>query len=161
MVDNSETAAVCRRLGATDVRYFLSYGLPSDWLAGPRSRPTGIPVVFWVGRLLPRKAPTLAIQAFAELRRAMPARLIMVGDGPLRGQVRAMVKRLGLYRRCRNAGNVAWDDVRRLYESASVLLFTSLRESFGAPFLEALGKGLPTVALDLHGIATPTSVPQL
>jgi hypothetical protein len=32
------------------------------------------------------------------------------------------------------------------------MLFTSLRESFGAPFLEALGRGLPTVALDLHGI---------
>lgn len=153
MVDNSETAAVCRHLGATDVRYFLSYGLPNDWLAGPRSRPTGIPVVFWVGRLLPRKAPTLAIQAFAELRRAMPARLIMVGDGPLRGQVRAMVKQLGLSEDVKLLGHVEWDDVSRLYESASVLLFTSLRESFGAPFLEALGKGLPAVALDLHGIS--------
>ena len=48
--------------------------------------------------------------------------------------------------------SVPWDDIRRLYDSASVLLFTSLRESFGAPFLEALGKGLPAVALDLHGI---------
>jgi len=153
LVDNSETAAACRRLGATDVRYLLSYGLPSDWLVGPRSRPTGIPVVFWVGRLLPRKAPTLAIQAFAELRGSMPAQLIMVGDGPLRGQVRAMVKQLGLTEDVELLGHVTWDDVRRLYESASVLLFTSLRESFGAPFLEALGKGLPAVALDLHGIS--------
>jgi glycosyltransferase involved in cell wall biosynthesis len=32
-------------------------------------------------------------------------------------------------------------------------LFTSLRESFGAPFLEALGRGLPAVALDHQGIA--------
>ncbi len=153
LVDNSETASVCRRLGAADVRYFLSYGLPSDWLTGPRSRPTGTPVVFWVGRLLPRKAPTLAIQAFAELCRAMPARLIMVGDGPLRGQVRAMVRQLGLTEDVELLGHVTWDEVRRLYESASVLLFTSLRESFGAPFLEALGKGLPAVTLDLHGIS--------
>ena len=42
--------------------------------------------------------------------------------------------------------------MKTLYDSASVMLFTSLRESFGAPFLEALGRGLPTVALDLHGI---------
>ena len=34
-----------------------------------------------------------------------------------------------------------------------MLLFTSLRESFGAPFIEALGRGLPAVALDLSGIA--------
>jgi glycosyltransferase involved in cell wall biosynthesis len=153
LVNNSETAAVCQRLGATDVRYFLADGLPSDWIADPRPRPTGIPVVFWVGRLLPRKAPTLAIQAFAELRRAMPARLIMVGDGPLRGQVHAMVKQLRLTEDVELMGHVTWDGVRRLYESASVLLFTSLRESFGAPFLEALGKGLPAVALDLHGIS--------
>ena len=152
LVDNSATAAACRRLGGTDVRYYLSYGLSNDWLSGPRSRPTGIPVVLWAGRLLARKAPTLAIEAFAELRRVMPARLIMVGDGPLRGQVRAMVERLGLAEDVELRGHVAWDDVRRLYESASVLLFTSLRESFGAPFLEALGKGLPAVALDLHGI---------
>jgi glycosyltransferase involved in cell wall biosynthesis len=76
----------------------------------------------------------------------------MVGDGPMRGQVRAMVKQLGLTEDVELPGHVTWDEVRRLYESASVLLFTSLRESFGAPFLEALGKGLPAVALDLHGI---------
>ena len=34
-----------------------------------------------------------------------------------------------------------------------MLLFTSLRETFGAPFLEAMGRGLPAVAVDLHGIA--------
>lgn len=152
LVNNSATAAACKRLGGTDVRYMLADGLPSDWLSGPRSRPTGIPVVLWVGRLLARKAPTLAIQAFAELRRLMPARLLMVGDGPLRSQVRAMVGRLGLAEDVELRGHVTWDDTRRLYESASVLLFTSLRESFGAPFIEALGKGLPAVALDLHGI---------
>lgn len=152
LVNNSATAAACQRLGGTDVRYMLADGLPSDWLTGPRSRPTGIPVVLWVGRLVVRKAPTLAIQAFAELRRVMPARLIMAGPGPLSGQVRAMVDRLGLAEDVELLGFVTWDDVRRLYESASVLLFTSLRESFGAPFLEALGKGLPAVALDLHGI---------
>ena len=156
LVCNSATATACRRLGGTDVRYMLADGLSSDWLTGPRCRPTGIPVVLWVGRLLSRKAPTLAIQAFAELRRVMPARLIMVGDGPLRGQVRAMVDRLGLAGDVELLGRVTWDDVRRLYESASVLLFTSLRESFGAPFLEALGKGLPAVALDLSGIGDAT-----
>ena len=40
-----------------------------------------------------------------------------------------------------------------MYDSASVLLFTSLRESFGAPFLEALGRGVPAVALDHQGIS--------
>ncbi len=152
LVDNSATAAACRRLGAADTRLMLSYGLTRDWLVPPRTQPTGTPVVLWAGRLLARKAPVLAVQAFADLRRAMPARLIIAGDGPLRRQVRATVERLGLTEDVQLLGHVTWDDVRRLYDSASVLLFTSLRESFGAPFLEALGRGLPAVALDLHGI---------
>jgi len=153
LVCNSATAAASRRLGAADVRFMLADGLPHDWLASARPQPTGPPVVVWVGRLLPRKAPTLAVQAFAELRRAMPARLIIAGDGPLRRQVCTTIERLGVAEDVQLLGPISLDEVRRLYDSASVLLFTSLRESFGAPFLEALGRGLPAVALDHHGIA--------
>ena len=153
LVNNSATAAACQRLGGTDIRYMLADGLSCDWIADARSQPSGTPVVLWVGTLLPRKAPTLAVQAFADLRRAMPARLIIAGDGPLRAQVRAKIERLGLTEDVQMLGKVPLEDVRSLYDSASVLLFTSLRESFGAPFIEALGRGLPAVALDLAGIA--------
>ena len=151
-VTNSATEAACRRLGATDVRYFLAEGLPEDWIVAPRSKPSGVPIVLWVGRMLPRKAPALAVKAFAELRRVMPARLVMAGDGPLSGQVDQTVKRLGLTEDVELLGRVPWNDIRQLYDSASVFLFTSLRDSSGAQFLEALGRGLPAVALDHHGI---------
>jgi glycosyltransferase involved in cell wall biosynthesis len=153
LVNNSATAAACRRLGGTDIRYMLADGLSCDWIGDARPQPTGIPTVLWVGSLLPRKAPTLAVQAFAEFRRAMEARLIIAGDGPLHEQVRAEVERLGLTGDVQMLGKVPREDLRSLYDSASVLLFTSLRESFGAPFIEALGRGLPAVALDLSGIA--------
>ena len=153
LINNSATAAACRRLGGTDIRYMLADGLSSDWIADARPQPSGTPVVLWVGTLLPRKAPTLAVEAFADLRRAMPARLIIAGDGPLRGQVRTTIERLGLTEDVQMLGRVSLEDIRSLYDSASVLLFTSLRESFGAPFIEALGRGLPAVALDLAGIA--------
>jgi glycosyltransferase involved in cell wall biosynthesis len=130
----------------------LAEGLPPGWLAHARSRPTGIPAVLWVGRLLPRKAPTLAIQAFAELRRAMRARLIVAGDGPLFAQVRMMVERLGLTADVQLLGRVPWEDLKSLYDSASAFLFTSLRDSSGSQFLEALSRGLPAVVLDHHGI---------
>jgi glycosyltransferase involved in cell wall biosynthesis len=83
----------------------------------------------------------------------MQARLIIAGDGPLREQVRATIERLGLTDDVEMLGMVPRKDLRPLYDSASVLLFSSLRESFGAPFIEALGRGLPAVALDLSGIA--------
>jgi glycosyltransferase involved in cell wall biosynthesis len=150
---NSETASAARRVGGKDVRLMMADALPDDWLIEARAQPVGTPVVLWVGRMLRRKAPTIAIEAFAELRRLMPARMIVAGDGPEAPHVRAVVERLGLTDDVELLGQVPWDEVRRLYESASVFLFTSLRESFGGQFLEALGKGLPAVALDLHGIA--------
>jgi glycosyltransferase involved in cell wall biosynthesis len=150
---NSATAAAARRLGSTDVRLMMADALPSDWVIEARTQPAGPPVVLWVGRMLRRKAPTLAVEAFAELRRRMPAHMVMAGDGPAAPQVRAAVERLGLTRDVDLLGQLAWDQVRSLYETASVFLFTSLRESFGGQFLEALGKGLPAVAIDMHGIA--------
>jgi glycosyltransferase involved in cell wall biosynthesis len=152
LVTNSATAAACRRLGAVNVRYMLAEGLPRDWLVDDRSQPIGIPVVLWVGRLLPRKAPMLALQAFAELRRALPARLLVAGDGPLFRQVQTTVESLGLTNDVQLLGRVPWEDLKSLYDAASVFLFTSLRDSSGSQFLEALSRGLPAVALDHHGI---------
>ena len=153
LVCNSETAAVCTRLGAKDVRYMLADGLEPSWIGTAGVQPTGVPVVLYIGRLLPRKAPTLAVEAFAELRRKMPARMIIAGDGPLRDKVRATVERLGVSDDVEMLGAIPYGEVKSVYDSASVLLFPSLRESFGAPFIEALGRGLPTVALDHQGIA--------
>jgi glycosyltransferase involved in cell wall biosynthesis len=152
LVTNFETEAAAKRLGAGDVRYFLSEGLRTDWINTPRQRPTGVPIVLWVGRFLPRKAPTLAIEAFSELRKTMPARLIMAGDGPSLEKARAKVSQLGLGADVDLPGRVPWTQVPELCDSASVFLFTSLRDSSGAQFLEAMGRGLPAVALDHHGI---------
>jgi glycosyltransferase involved in cell wall biosynthesis len=63
-----------------------------------------------------------------------------------------MVERLGLTEDVQLLGRVPWTDMKSRYDSASVFLFTSLRDSSSAQFLEALGRGLPTVALDHHGI---------
>jgi glycosyltransferase involved in cell wall biosynthesis len=153
LVTNSATEAACRRMGGQDVRYFLDSGIPQEWVSRPRQRPAGVPVVFWGGRMLPRKMPDLAVRAFAELRKTTPARLVMAGEGPLAQQVEDTVQRLGIGGDVDQLGQVPWDEMTRQYDTASVLLFTSLRESFGTQLLEAMGRGLPVVALDMHGIS--------
>ena len=53
--------------------------------------------VIAVGRLTAKKAPDLAIRAFALARRQVPGlRLEMIGDGPKRGACEAMITELGL-----------------------------------------------------------------
>lgn len=153
LVCNSATAAACRRLGAADVRFMMADGLPPEAVGAARAQPAGTPVILYVGRLIARKAPALAVEAFAEYRRTAPGRLLVAGHGPLRAEVEALARRLGVADDVELLGNLPLAKVRELYDSASALLFTSLRESFGSPILEALGRGLPVVALSLHGIA--------
>ena len=153
LATNSATEAACRALGAKDVRYFLADGLPPEYIGTARQRPTGEPVVLWVGRMLARKAPELAVQAFAELRKTMPARLVMAGDGPFLPRVEATVNRLGLSDDVDLLGRVPWPKLAELYDTSSLFLFCSLRDSLGSQFLEALGRGLPAATLDLHGIS--------
>ena len=152
LVTNSATEAACRALGAKDIRYFLADGVPQDWIGTAHQRPAGVPVVLWVGRMLSRKAPELAVEAFAELRKTMQARLLMAGDGPFQPRVEAAVERLGLTGDVELLGRIPWPKLAELYATSSLFLFCSLRDSSSAQFLEALGKGLPAVALDLHGI---------
>jgi glycosyltransferase involved in cell wall biosynthesis len=152
LIGNSATASAAARLGARDIRVMLSDGVSRSWMGAMHSQPTGTPIVLFMGRLISRKSPTLAVEAFAELRKRMPARMIIAGDGPLRDKVRATIARHGLGNEVEMLGQVPHEEIRSLYDAASVLLFTSLRESFGAPFLEAFGRGLPAVTLDLHGI---------
>jgi len=159
LATNYDTVSLSKSLGGRDVRYSLAEGLPADWIAAPRQKPAGVPTVLWVGRMLPRKAPALAVRAFAELRRMMPARLVMAGDGPLFGQVRELVDQLGIADSVDLPGRVQWTDLIGMYDKASAFLFCSLRDSSGSQFLEALGRGLPAVALGHHGIGdTPTGI---
>jgi glycosyltransferase involved in cell wall biosynthesis len=152
LATNRDTVSTCKGLGARDVRYSLAEGLPADWIASPRRKPAGVPTVLWVGRMLPRKAPTLAVRGFAELRRMIPARLVMAGDGPLLEQVRELVGQLGIADSVDLPGRVQWSDLVGMYDEASAFLFCSLRDSSGSQFLEALGRGLPAVALAMHGV---------
>lgn len=150
LVYSSDTRAACERLGARDVRFMMADGLAANRIGAPRLQPSGTPVILYVGRLLARKGPTLAVEAFAELRRTMPSRLVIAGEGPLRGEVEARVQRLGIANDVEILGNVPFAEIGKLYDEASVLVFPSLRESFGSPVLEAAGRGLPVVAVALE-----------
>jgi glycosyltransferase involved in cell wall biosynthesis len=148
-----DARSACERLGARDIRYMIADGLSPEKIGTARMQPAGTPVILYVGRLIARKGPTLAIEAFAEFRRSVPARLVIAGRGPLREEAEFLAKRLGVADDVEFLGNVPFQEVGKLYDEASVLLFPSLRESFGSPVLEALGRGLPVVALKRGGIA--------
>jgi alpha-1,6-mannosyltransferase len=101
-----------------------------------------------LGRLSAEKRPGLAIAAVRELRRwSVPARLDVVGDGPLRPSL----ERIVAYERLPVTfhGHVGTRrDVAGLLGAADVALATCPVESFGLAVLEALACGTPVVAVD-------------
>lgn len=115
-----------------------SEGLRARWGAMPSD-----PVALYVGRLAPEKNATLAFSAFREARERIPrARLVVVGDGPLKSELERM-----------NPGAIFTGALRGVslsehYASADFFLFPSLTETFGNVTLEAMASSLPVVAFN-------------
>ncbi len=123
----------------------------------PASRPRAdAPVtVVSVMRLMPRKRPLPLIRAFEQVRALAPAsdvRLVLVGDGPLRGRVERYVRRRGLTGCVRVTGRIPREAVLDHLRSASVYVAPAPKESFGLAALEARCAGLPVVADRRSGV---------
>jgi len=109
--------------------------------------------MLWVGRMEPRKALPLALEAFAQ-NQDLNARLLIAGDGAMRTRWERYARRLHPVNKVVFLGHVPWSQMARLYRSADAFLFTSLRDSFGTQVLEAMGHGLPILTLDHQGVGT-------
>ena len=99
--------------------------------------------VVYVGRLATEKNLDEVLRSFRALQDVRPdARLILVGDGPLRGMLQ------------RNNPDVLFAGMRHgselaeHYASADLFLFPSRSETFGNATLEAMASGLPVIAFD-------------
>lgn len=115
-----------------------SEALRAQWGAGP-----GDPVVVHVGRLAPEKNLALLVATFEAVRDREPrARLVIVGDGPARDQLRAR------FPDAVHAGSRSGADLAAHYASADIFLFPSLTETFGNVTTEAMASGLAVVAFD-------------
>jgi glycosyltransferase involved in cell wall biosynthesis len=105
-------------------------------------------VVVCVGRLAPEKNLDLLGAAFDRIRARVPsARLVLVGDGPLRDELRARWPAAVF------AGLRTGHDLAAHYASADLFLFPSVTETFGNVTIEALASGLPVVAYNYAAAA--------
>lgn len=106
--------------------------------------------VGFVGRLDQAKDPLLALEAFALLSKELPeARLLVVGEGPLREEVEEWVAALGLSRKVRLLGE---REARPIMPALDALLLTSAYEGMPYVLLEALTLGVPVVSAPTPGL---------
>lgn len=153
LVTNRETANLAARLGGQQIESFIDTGLPPDYF--PPEFPLRNQVsklrLLWVGRLLPRKGLLLILQSLTQIDPDLPLVLTIVGSGELKHCLPDWIETLGLSDRVNYRGFLPWLEVKKEYLKNDVFFFTSLRDSFGSQFLEAMACGLPIVTLNHQG----------
>lgn len=108
------------------------------------------PVIVTAGRLTPVKDHKTLLRAFARLRAARPARLVIFGDGPLKSELAAEADRLGIAGSTLFPGYV--NDPAACYAVADLFALSSVSEGFGNVLIEAMAAGVPVVSTDApHG----------
>jgi N-acetyl-alpha-D-glucosaminyl L-malate synthase BshA len=90
------------------------------------------------------------VRVFARIRRAMPATLLMIGDGPDRPEAEKEAADLGVINDVRFLGRL--DPVVTLLQAADLFVLPSQTESFGLAALEAMACGAPVVATRAGGL---------
>lgn len=102
--------------------------------------------------LRPEKNPVQLVEALARLRAMdLPAKVLFIGDGPVRKQVEERARALGVAAHMAITG--FQQDVRPFLSACDVAALTSFSESFSLAAVEALALGLPVVQPDVGGAA--------
>jgi N-acetyl-alpha-D-glucosaminyl L-malate synthase BshA len=120
-------------------------GAPRDSLAPPDHK-----LLVHISNFREVKRVKDVVRIFARVRRAMPATLMMVGDGPDRADAEAEARDLGVASDIRFLGRL--DTVAPLLAAADMFVLPSQTESFGLAALEAMACGTPVVAARTGGI---------
>jgi L-malate glycosyltransferase len=107
-------------------------------------------VIMHASNFRPVKNIEAVIKVFAEVRKKVPTKLIMVGDGPEKPGAEQLARELGIQRDVLFLGNQ--DCMEELLPLADVFLLPSSSESFGLVALEAMSAEVPVVASNIGGL---------
>ena len=123
----------------------------SSYIRGELGIPESAPLVGSVGALAPQKAHSYLLRAARELADVRPdVRYIIVGDGELEGELKALARSLHLEEIVRFAGFRR--DVPAVLAAIDVFVLSSRYEGTPNVLLEAMAAGTPVVATCVGGV---------
>ena len=112
--------------------------------------PNGERVLIHVSNFRPVKRVDDVIYIFRIVRDEMPAKLLLIGDGPERSRCEELSRKLGLSQDIRFLGKQ--DAIEELLAVSDLFLLPSASESFGLAALEAMACEVPVISSDVGGI---------
>lgn len=107
-------------------------------------------VIVHVSNFRPVKRVEDVVKTFAKIAGKMPAKLLLIGDGPEVGKVSKLINKLGLNNRVLFLGRQ--ENLEELYSISDLMLLLSEKESFGLVLLEAMACGVPCIGTNVGGI---------
>jgi N-acetyl-alpha-D-glucosaminyl L-malate synthase BshA len=90
------------------------------------------------------------VKVFALVRKKIPAKLVLIGDGPERSGIEALCRELEVQNDVRFLGKM--DGIEEALSLADLFLLTSEKESFGLAALEAMACEVPVISSNAGGI---------
>ncbi len=110
----------------------------------------GEKVLMHISNFRPVKRVTDVVRVFNKVLEVLPARLIMIGDGPERLSATGVAKQLGITENISYLGNC--ENIEELLPCADLLIQPSEHESFGLVPLEAMACEVPVIVTNSGGI---------
>jgi N-acetyl-alpha-D-glucosaminyl L-malate synthase BshA len=126
------------------------YEAVKDHAGARRWAHEGEKVIVHISNFRPVKRVADVVKVFSRVRRSIPCRLLLVGDGPERSRVEQQCRELGSCDSIVFTGNLP--AVEEVLVGADLFLLPSETESFGLAALEALACKVPVVATDVGGL---------
>lgn len=108
-------------------------------------------IILHVSNFRPVKRIRDVVGTFNIVRKKVPAKLLLIGDGPERERAEKLARRLGIVGDIVFVGK--YPNIEDFYCLADVLLLPSEYESFGMAALEAMASGVPVVGTQGSGLA--------
>lgn len=112
--------------------------------------PNQLPQILFAGRFMPQKNPVNLVRILAELR-DIPWECTMLGDGQLKGDIEAEIRRFQLEARFSLPGWVNPEEVIRNFKHSDILFMPSTSEGLPVVGVQALAMGLAVVASRVGG----------
>lgn len=109
-------------------------------------------VVAILAALRPEKNHAMFLSAAAEILRREPrTRFLIIGDGPLRGELEQLAQKLGVAQATQFLGSR--HDVEHVLQAVDVMALTSRNEASPVSILEGLSCGVPCVASNVGSVS--------
>lgn len=112
--------------------------------------PGGEKILMHASNFRPVKRIGDVVRIFARVRDRIPAKLLLIGDGPERLFIQQLVREMKLSADVHFLGEQ--DQLEPLFFCADLFLLPSEQESFGLTALEAMNCGVPVIATEIGGL---------